>query len=84
MQGPLAESVLAKLVSDTSLVDIGPFEFKNEVDIDGKKALISRTGYTGEDGFEIYCDQKDAVELWSAILDAGKEFGILPIWIRCS
>ena len=61
LQGPLAERVLAQLVSDTSLADIGPFEFKNEVDIAGKKALISRTGYTGEDGFEIYCDQKDAV-----------------------
>ena len=74
LQGPLAERVLAQLVSDTSLVDIGPFEFKNEVDIAGKKALISRTGYTGEDGFEIYCDQKDAAELWNALLAAGKEF----------
>jgi aminomethyltransferase len=79
LQGPFAERVLAQLVSDASLVDIGPFEFKNEVDIAGKKALISRTGYTGEDGFEIYCDQKDAAELWNALLAAGKEFGILPI-----
>ncbi len=79
LQGPLAERVLAKLVSDTPLADIGPFEFKNEVDIAGKKALISRTGYTGEDGFEIYCAQEDASELWNAILAAGNEFGILPI-----
>jgi aminomethyltransferase len=79
LQGPLAERVLAKLVSDTPLADIGPFEFENEVDIAGKKALISRTGYTGEDGFEIYCAQEDASELWNAILAAGNEFGILPI-----
>ena len=47
--------------------------------MEGKKVLISRTGYTGEDGFEIYCDPKDAVEIWRAILHVGKEFGILPI-----
>ena len=63
LQGPLAETFLQKLVSDTSLVDIGPFKFQQEVDINGKKALISRTGYTGEDGFEIYCDPEDAAEL---------------------
>ena len=79
LQGPLAERVLSQLVSGISLAEVGPFEFKNEVDIAGKKALISRTGYTGEDGFEIYCDQTDASELWNAVLDAGKEFGILPI-----
>ncbi len=73
LQGPLAERVIAKLVSETPLEEIGPFEFKNEVDIAGKKALISRTGYTGEDGFEIYCAQKDASEIWNAILAAGKE-----------
>ncbi len=45
----------------------------------GRKALVSRTGYTGEDGFEIYCDPKDAAELWRAILEAGSDEGVLPI-----
>jgi aminomethyltransferase len=78
VQGPLAEQVLQKLAGDTNLADIGFFKFQQEVEINGKQALISRTGYTGEDGFEVYCDAADAVELWKAILDAGKEEGILP------
>jgi aminomethyltransferase len=77
LQGPRAEKVLQTLVS-TDLSKIGFFKFQQEVSINGKKALVSRTGYTGEDGFEIYCDSADAVQLWKAILDAGKEEGVIP------
>jgi aminomethyltransferase len=77
LQGPLAEKVLQKL-SDTDLSTIGFFKFNPEVQINGKKALVSRTGYTGEDGFEVYCDENDAVFLWQAILEAGKDEGVLP------
>jgi aminomethyltransferase len=45
----------------------------------GIMAFISRTGYTGEDGFEIVCENADAVSVWSAILDKGKTFGLKPI-----
>lgn len=78
LQGPLAETVLAKLVLGIDLSDIGPFRFQNNVVMSGKKTLISRTGYTGEDGFEIYCAAKDTVDLWKAILEAGKEDGVVP------
>ncbi|MBM7651607.1 glycine cleavage system aminomethyltransferase GcvT [Neobacillus cucumis] len=78
LQGPLAEKVLQKLASNTDLRQIGYFKFQQEVNLNGKKALVSRTGYTGEDGFEIYCDAFDAVDLWQAILTAGKEDGVLP------
>jgi len=78
LQGPLAESVLQKLVNNVSLSDIGFFKFQNEVDLNGKKALISRTGYTGEDGFEIYCDANDVVAIWANILEAGADEGVLP------
>ena len=44
----------------------------------GSRALVSRTGYTGEDGFEIYLPWVDAPKLWDAILEAGKDKGILP------
>lgn len=77
LQGPLAEEVLQKL-TDEDLQTIGFFKFKQDVEIIGKKALVSRTGYTGEDGFEIYCKSEDAVELWNAILEAGKDEGVLP------
>ena len=45
----------------------------------GAPAFISRTGYTGEDGFEIFCENADAVRLWNAVLDKGKSFGLKPI-----
>jgi aminomethyltransferase len=77
IQGPLAEKVLQKLTA-TNLSEITFFKFQDEVDIQGKKALVSRTGYTGEDGFEIYCNQADAAFLWKVILEAGQEEGILP------
>ncbi|MGC4376538.1 glycine cleavage system aminomethyltransferase GcvT [Fictibacillus sp. Mic-4] len=77
LQGPLAEKVLQTL-TDTDLSSIGFFKFKEDVLINGKKALVSRTGYTGEDGFEIYCRPEDVADLWKAILEAGKEDGVLP------
>jgi aminomethyltransferase len=77
LQGPLAEEVLQRLTED-NLCDIGFFKFKKDIVIDGKKALVSRTGYTGEDGFEIYCNSEDAVALWNRILEVGKEDGVLP------
>lgn len=78
LQGPLAEMVLQRLAEDTNLSEIGFFKFQQEVSLNGKKALVSRTGYTGEDGFEIYCDTNDAVELWKDILTAGEEEGVIP------
>lgn len=77
LQGPLAEQILQKL-TDQPLHEIGFFRFKENISIDGIKALVSRTGYTGEDGFEIYCDPSDAGALWEKLLAAGKEEGILP------
>lgn len=77
LQGPEAEAVLQKLTSEP-LNEIGFFKFKEDVLIDGKKALVSRTGYTGEDGFEIYCNSEDTAHLWHKILEAGKEEGVLP------
>ncbi|MGH2478326.1 MAG: aminomethyltransferase family protein, partial [Ktedonobacteraceae bacterium] len=46
--------------------------------VSGAGCLISRTGYTGEDGFELYCPSENAVTLWSNLLAAGKEHGLLP------
>lgn len=77
IQGPLAEKILQKL-ADFDLATIGFFNFRRDVELNGIKALVSRTGYTGEDGFEIYLDNADAPKLWEMILEAGKEEGILP------
>jgi len=77
IQGPLAESILQKL-TDTDLSTIAFFHFKQDVLIDGVPCLVSRTGYTGEDGFEIYMDKEYAIQLWDKILEVGKEDGLLP------
>ncbi len=77
IQGPLAENILQKLTT-TNLAEIAFFAFQDDVDLQGAKALVSRTGYTGEDGFEIYCQKNDAVFLWKKVMEAGMAEGILP------
>lgn len=78
LQGPKAEEILQK-VTETPLNEIKFFYFRPDVDVAGVKALVSRTGYTGEDGFEIYIAAKDAPSLWEKLLAAGKEEGLQPI-----
>ncbi|MFT9486338.1 MAG: glycine cleavage system aminomethyltransferase GcvT [Tepidibacillus sp.] len=77
LQGPLAEKVLQKM-ADTDLSSIEPFYFVPEANIEGIRAMVSRTGYTGEDGFEIYLSNADAPKLWEKILEVGKDEGVLP------
>jgi aminomethyltransferase len=77
LQGPVAEQVLQKL-TDEPLADIKFFRFKENVEICGHDVLVSRTGYTGEDGFEIYGSPKAIVELFPAILKAGESEGVVP------
>lgn len=77
VQGPLAQSILQKL-TDTDLDTIKFFWFLPDVKMAGVECLISRTGYTGEDGFEIYCPAEFALTLWEAILKAGGD-NIAPI-----
>lgn len=77
IQGPEAEKVVQKLTDfDLSSMD---FYWSTETDISGVKALISRTGYTGEDGFEIYVDNKYGRKLFTDVMNSGKEFDIEPI-----
>lgn len=78
LQGPKAEEILQTLVQDTDLKEIGFFKFNENVKVAGVSALVSRTGYTGEDGFEIYCHTDDAAKLWTEIIKAGKPFELVP------
>lgn len=78
LQGPLAESVLQKMTT-TDLSEIKYYWFAENVDVAGVSCLVSRTGYTGEDGFELYCDAQDVAKLWDAILAGGQDDGVLPI-----
>lgn len=78
LQGPQAEAILAPLCKGCDLSQLAFYHFYPEVDLAGKRVLISRTGYTGEDGFEIYCAAADAPELWQLLLHAGEAAGLLP------
>ncbi len=77
LQGPLAEEVLQTLTTE-NLANIKYFKFKDNVDVAGHQVLVSRTGYTGEDGFEIYGTPEAIIDLWDKILEAGKEKGVVP------
>lgn len=78
LQGPCAEAILAKL-TDADIENLPAFYLMRDVNIGGANCLLSRTGYTGEDGFEIYLSHEDAPMMWEKILEAGEEYGILPI-----
>lgn len=78
LQGPKAEIILNRL-TDTDLSKIQAFHLKRNVKISGVDCLISRTGYTGEDGFEIYLSNENALPVWESILQAGKADGLVPV-----
>jgi len=76
VQGPKALEIAQKF-TDVNLAEIKYYHFTADK-FNGTDAIISRTGYTGEDGFEIYADAGEAARLWNDLLEAGAEHGILP------
>ena len=76
IQGPKAESILQK-ISKVNLSEITFFTFK-EINILDIPCIVSRTGYTGEDGFEVYCENKYVKSIWDELLKTG-ESDIAPI-----
>jgi len=68
LQGPLAVDVLQSLISE-NLVDIKFMKFKDNINISGHSVLLSRSGYTGEDGFELYGEPNAIVALWNKLLE---------------
>lgn len=79
LQGPRSTEVLRDVLIDLDPDDIKHFHFVLAELSGGVEALISRTGYTGEDGFEIYLPSSDAVAAWEALMESGSELGIKPI-----
>ncbi|HLX41432.1 MAG TPA: glycine cleavage system aminomethyltransferase GcvT [Ktedonobacteraceae bacterium] len=77
LQGPLAQSILQPL-TEVELASIRYYHFEAGL-VDGVNCIISRTGYTGEDGFELYFAPVDAPKLWNELLAVGKPQGLLPV-----
>ena len=76
LQGPLAEKILQS-VTALRLDEIKPFFFSFG-EVSSIRCLVARTGYTGEDGFELYCDAGEAERLWNALLESGTPMGLKP------
>lgn len=77
IQGPRAADILQKL-TEVDLSAIGYYHFTYG-QVAGLDAIISRTGYTGEDGFELYVAPADAPVIWRSLLKAGSDEGIMPV-----
>lgn len=77
LQGPRAEQILQPL-TDVALSEIGFFRFRTDVLVDSADAWVARTGYTGEDGFELYVPSEDAPALWDKLLHTGASLGLQP------
>ena len=76
LQGPKAEDILQDLTDH--MLDRIPYYWSQKVHVDNIECRVSRTGYTGEDGFEIFCDPKDAMHIWNRLLLTGQAEGLLP------
>ncbi|HSP99245.1 MAG TPA: glycine cleavage system aminomethyltransferase GcvT [Candidatus Dormibacteraeota bacterium] len=76
LQGPHATAILARC-TDLALAQIPRFAFAH-TQVAGRRVLVARTGYTGEDGWELYAASGDARVLWDALLEAGAPDGISP------
>lgn len=76
LQGPRAERILQHLTD--RMLDRIPYYWSQRVLVDGVDCRVSRTGYTGEDGFEILCDAADARHLWNRLLVTGGDQGLIP------
>jgi len=74
LQGPQSAAIMRALCSAELPSRFGFISS----DVAGVKTLVSRTGYTGEDGFELYCESGSAVALWRAVIEAGTPLGLLP------
>ncbi|MET8866183.1 glycine cleavage system aminomethyltransferase GcvT [Nonomuraea sp. NPDC004580] len=76
VQGPRSQEILATL-TDADLAGLKYYAGLPGT-VDGRQALIARTGYTGEDGFELFVAGEDAVPLWHALTAAGEPYGLKP------
>lgn len=76
LQGPRAEKILQPLAT-VALAALKSFRFVF-ADVASIRCLTARTGYTGEDGFELYCDAARGLDLWNALLEAGASEGLVP------
>ncbi len=78
LQGPQAQPILQRLTR-TDLSALKSFHIAAEVNVAGVRCLVSRTGYTGEDGFEIAPPWDEAPQVWEGLMETGRREGLMPV-----
>ena len=81
VQGPKSRSVL-EMLTEENLANIDFYSFVNG-EVAGFDTMISRTGYTGELGYELYLSSKNVVDVWRKLLKVGNDYGIAPVGLGC-
>lgn len=76
LQGPRSEFILQRVADH--MLDRIPYYWSQQLTVDGVDCRVSRTGYTGEDGFEILCHAADALHIWNRLLVIGHDHGLIP------
>ncbi len=79
VQGPKSREILAPITEGVDLTELRYFRFVENGKVGGVPCLVSRTGYSGELGYELYPKPEHAADLWNVVLDAGRPQGVLPI-----
>lgn len=79
VQGPLADTLLKRFMD----LELSYYGFQENVMLNDMQVLVSRTGYTGEDGYEIYCKAEDTVKLWDLFMTSGEDLGVEPCGLGC-
>ncbi|WP_411123340.1 glycine cleavage system aminomethyltransferase GcvT [Streptomyces sp. x-19] len=83
VQGPESPGILKKLCAPVADLDGLKYYAGLPGTVAGVEALIARTGYTGEDGFELFVRPADAVTVWEALTEAGRDVGLVPCGLSC-
>ncbi|WP_191563282.1 glycine cleavage system aminomethyltransferase GcvT [Janibacter melonis] len=81
IQGPAAAATMAQ-VTDADLEGLRYYTILS-AEVAGVPARLARTGYTGEDGFEVFCSPHDAVVIWDSLISAGAAHGVVPAGLAC-
>ena len=82
IQGPASRKILQSLIKE-DISNLKFYHFIDGVDIGGNETLLSRTGYTGELGYEIYARPESLRKIWENLMEVGNEYGLLPAGLGC-
>tara|TARA_Y100001970_G_scaffold294174_1_gene447955 strand:+ start:2498 stop:3589 length:1092 start_codon:yes stop_codon:yes gene_type:complete len=82
IQGPYSRRILQELIKQ-DISNLRFYDFIDGINIGGNEALLSRTGYTGELGFEIYANKNYLIKIWENLIEKGNKHGLIPAGLGC-